>query len=1450
MSSTVMLKAIGLHTSPNQLNLPEGALTEATNVIIKRDNVIESRRGYKLYGTELPDSLALTKQLFEYRQRIIRHYSNKLEFDSDGNGTFVPFSGTYLEAEDGIRIKTVESNGNLYFTTADGIKKLSSKTADGLAETSPENSGAIKAVDLLAFSLYNYANQSGFLISDSTVAYRVVWAKKDNNNNLLRGTPSQRAVVVNSLEQTLIQDFNRVLVALDNIKDTTDTARISDGDYMSTLGLSLTAGAFPLHTNIISLAAKLDTDIVYARGDSTAPIDLASGTYSITGNVATITKGGGADFTDYFQIGSEIELSGFTTDTVFNDKFTVSSVSASQIQFNLTNADILATANESTMVINSNEYRAIPEPSVPATPAINDNLLDLQFYMDAIIQRLQSEPPIGSLTGIVISSSNQTDYIQALDITTSSTVELRITIPDGVTTDHFIQVYRSDIAIAQGSVSISEVSPSDELKLVYEQYPTSSEITSGEMIVIDSTPDEFLGENLYTNASTGEGIANANDVPPFAKDVNRFKNVIFYANTRTRQRFQFQLLGVQKMIEDYNLGTIPKVTITDGTNVIDYTFVVGKKEITELTVVADSSDSLNGVYFDKNSANDYRKYRFYYKTTGAADTPPASGGRSLQQIVIPTNATATQVAEKTRDVINALSEDFTSSSSTDVVTITNYDYGYSEDLDLQTSGFSFTVTQQGIGELVDEGLGIYQVLLSDDVSPAKAVDATARSFVRVVNKNNNDIIYGYYLSSPLDVPGKVLFETKNINAEQFFIIANNDNTGISFNPDISPEYKITNIDAGTDIITIGGGHTLTNGDQIYVTLTDVTPAINGLQTVVKISSTEIKLTGVDITAVASTDGNITLSSYAQFSENEEKQNRIYYSKFQQPEAVPIVNYFDVGAEDKPIYRIFPLRDSLFVFKEDGLYRVSGETAPFSVQLFDSSTILIADDSVSVANNYVYCWTTQGISVVSESNVDIISRPIDVDILPKGSSQYTNFRYATWGVGYESDNSYAVYTPKRPEDTLGTIGYKYSNLTNSWTTVDKVNTCGIILSADDKKYMGAGDVAYIEQERKNFDRTDYADREYPTILGNGKYSDYTMIFPDISFMKVGDVLTQVQTLTIYEFNMVLRKLDLDSGAQLGLANGDPTGYFSALKAVKGDNLRSKLVALATRLDSDPGITTTSFVSSIAPQNLTITDISENSQTTITTSTPHGLIDGRYITITGSDSDPVCDGRYSIEVVSANEFKINKKVYVPGTTGTAVTLDEDFEDIKVCYNNIMTLLNLDSGISFSNYRWNDTYTTQEVIIKNINTVTREVTVNLDLDMVSGPLTVFKSIKSAVTYAPNTMGDPLGIKHLREATLVFENKAFTSAVMEFSTDLLPQFEKVPFDLDGNGIFGHQLFGSGFFGGGSHGAPFRTYIPRNCQRCIYMRVRFSHGIAREKFSIFATTITGNIGLSTRGYR
>lgn len=1544
MASTVILKAAGLYTSPNQLSLPDGALTEASNVVIKRDGIVEQRRGFKLYGNSAEGQAARFKQLTTYRNRIIRHIENTLQYDADGSGDFRSFTGTFQNADDDYRMKFIEASGNLFFTTANGIQKISARTTAGLSTAQVYKAGAAKAIDIEAKPIYTPNLQTGFLPQDSAVAYRVLWGYKDTNNNLILGAPSQREIVYNYQLDNMLKDYMRFLDVLDSFTNSPLTAaRINDKNYVSTLGVDITATASDLRSKLIALSTKLDEDIFLADQSAVAPLQISSAT--ITSGVCTITVSG-ANANDYVSATNIIYLSGFSPTTgTLNGAQTVVSSTATTITFNTaaTGPVTLSSAQ-----IRWGEFRAIPNPPVVQVPPVHLDNLDIQEYMNTIINDLRGLPDS------IVSASDKV-LLDPIDLTTTATVQIRITIPQDIDTRYFYQIYRSSIFEASDTQSIDDVIPNDELQLVYESYPTAAELEAGSLTVTDITPDDFRGANLYTNNATGEGILAANDAPPFAVDINRYRNVVFYANTRTKHKSLLNLLGVTTMISDYNLGTIPSVTIATVNGANTYKFVTGQQEVSTITTVADVADSLNGKYFLLDAANGDLFYVWISTGTGV---DPAISGRTGIKVSISTGATAANVALAIKNKLSIQLNNFIVSNPTSTtVEITDVDFGISAGAVDVDTGFSFAETQAGRGErvtaeiseinavaaslytssgtadyftintalnanryvvwfkvgtstdpaisgktsiqvtltgsetaaqvaqkiadalpptqfttevvsntvtvtnivygetdnisenVVDAGFtvstiqqGAVEVLLSTNASPAIAVDETARSLIRVINRNEGDSVYAYYLSGPFDVPGKMLIESRNLEIDdQFFILANNDVTGSSFNPDISPEAIITSITTGlTPTVTTSTAHGLDDLDFVIIGGTDSNPSADGVYEVTVINSTQFTINKA--ISVAATKGSIIRASTSVTSENEVKPNRIYYSKFLQPEAVPVANFFDVGAEDKKILRIFPLRDSLFVFKEDGLYRISGESAPFQLDLFDSSFIVTAADSVAVCNNVIFAWTTQGIQSLTEGGASVVSRSIDNLILKLGSVNYTNFKTATWGVGYESDNSYLVWTVQNFTDEVAQIGFRFSTLTQTWTTYDKSNTCGIVNSADDKLYLGAGDTNYIEQERKLFDRTDFADREFERSFSNNFLVSPSIVkINNVLNIEPGDVIVQDQTLTVYEYNTLLAKLDLDPSV------GD-SDYVSSLTMVSGDNPRTKLLALTTKLDADPNITDTNYTSIIADYSGTITSISvENA---VITSAAHNLITGRKILITNSNSVPVIDGEYTVTVIDANTFSIDEFITTAGTAGNWQTVGINSQDLKACYNSTINKLNNDNGVSFSNYREIDNNTIMESIVTAISQITKQVTVNLPLQYLVGDITVYKAINSSIQYAPITMGDPLSLKHLREATLMFEYRNITGGTLSFASDLRPELIPIAFNLDGNGIFGHSNFGTGFFGGLSNSAPFRTYIPRPCQRSRFIIAKFEHTTAREDYRLLGATVTGETPLSTRAYR
>ena len=1289
----VLLKVSGLYTFPNNLSeIPPGALTTADNIVIDRNGIVESRRGFQQYSDQFGIGTDRAKQLLTYKNRLLVHYQNSLAYDN-GAGLLTDFSGTFPETEAGLRIKSIEANGNLYFTTSLGIYRISALNASEFTPASGyvRLAGGVQALDING--TLDYSTGGWFIYQtdqpgQTKVAYRMTWAFYDANGNLVEGAPSSRLVLTN---------------------------------YSTT----------------------------------------ASANVNLT-----------------FQIPSQIS----STDTQF-----------------------------------------------------------------------------------------------------------------------FYRIYRTAVVQTSTGLTLANLDPGDEEYLVIEDYPTSGELISRNVSVIDETPESFRknGALLYTNPVSGEGILQSNYAPPIAKDINLFQNTVFYANTQTIQQLNVSLLSTQALVSGSSY-----VFITDGTEVsatsspglvtgntinIDNTFsngnqvqyhstgtvitgltnnvvyyiinvtptsfelsatpggpaivlssdgtgtqsfilgnrytFVGTREITDLTFdtqanttdggyfLLNSASNLrqyfvwfnksgakesttftfgdnvattnDGGYFLLNSANDINKYYIWYDKTGS--TPPPSGSDTLGRVgirvsliglstsadiatatanAIPTSdftvsysggnsvnvtnidyglttdaiagalspgpafslsvivpgsdqtaepsnldtagrlpiyvditqaVTADDVALATAQALN-LVVDFTAVSVTNTVTVTNTDNGETDDAvdgTVPVGGtFAILVTQQGTGE----DTALQQVLLGDALSPSISIDETARSLVKNINSNPDEIINAFYVSGPTDLPGQILFQARNLSQGTFYIVADSTATGNSFNPAI-PVF-------GNEVI----------------------------------------------------------------SENLVELNAIYYSKFQQPEAVPFVNKFLVGPKDKAILRILPIRTGLMILKEDGIYRLTGTNGQFNIDPFDNSAIILAADSAQVLNNQIYMFSTQGVVTLTDTGVSVISRPIE-DQLTRIISPAFNYKPNTFGVSYESDRAYLLWTVTNSNDTQPTQCFRFNTFTTSWTRWPITKTCGIVKFDEQLLYLGPGDENFIEQERKNMDRTDFADRQFDIqIPPNAIVSDNIVLLSSTAGMKSGDVLVQTQYLIIDQFNTLLKMLDSDYGVGYD-------DYYSTLGVEPGTDLRFDLDALAAKLDTDPGLNETDFASS--------------------------MIGG-----------------------------------------------PDFVDFQTDYNILTTLLNANVNTLFKNYPESvgtvvfDMLITTEPI-QNSN----QIEVPYIIPIIQGPITVVEGIETEVIWAPQTFGDPSISKHVSEGTFLFNNNVFTSVTISYASDLMPNFEFVQFPETGVGDWGLFFWDGQYWGGEGSSVPLRTYIPRNQQYCRFIRPRFQHNIAREKFELLGSSLTFR-PLTERAYR
>lgn len=212
-------------------------------------------------------------------------------------------------------------------------------------------------------------------------------------------------------------------------------------------------------------------------------------------------------------------------------------------------------------------------------------------------------------------------------------------------------------------------------------------------------------------------------------------------------------------------------------------------------------------------------------------------------------------------------------------------------------------------------------------------------------------------------------------------------------------------------------------------------------------------------------------------------NRLYRSRFEQPDAVPLLQFDPVGAARDEILRIVPLRDSLLIFTERSIYRLSGEDeSSFTIRVLESSVRLLAVESPAVLNDAVHCYTSQGVTAVNENGARIESF-FGIERALNKIQNFTNFKTLTWGIAYEQERKYTLWTQDESGDTTVTVGWTFNYLTNTWTRRLKKVTAGVVLKESDRLFLAHAVDKTLLKERKSFavSDSDYVDEDIPITI---------------------------------------------------------------------------------------------------------------------------------------------------------------------------------------------------------------------------------------------------------------------------------------------------------------------------------------------------------------------------------
>ena len=673
-------------------------------------------------------------------------------------------------------------------------------------------------------------------------------------------------------------------------------------------------------------------------------------------------------------------------------------------------------------------------------------------------------------------------------------VSLQITVPAGITTNHFFQVYRSDQALAEttnAALTIQDIT-----------FTAVTAGTGGNAITIAYTTGGTAGSEVV-------GVSgNAISVQIAAGNANN--QATLSVGGLTYSSIETGSAGNSIAIVYFGGGTAGSEVVTVGANVISVKIQASTSTATQVAAAINSSadaislvtvavtsggttqSAMSPTYLNGGSTAEDILAAVTASTAASAlvsasisgtdtnfQTAPVSATNLENGTVIPTspddncqlvyqaNPTSGQITAKSITVIDDTPDSlrgaalYTNATQQGILQ-TNTMPPYALDIALfntcmfyanvQTAQQMFlnilavgpssgvqtgdTLTIAGTTYTAGSSQNIstltFQVFSSG--SPAQNINNTALSLIQVINQNTtNTSVYAYYLSSVDSLPGQISIQSRTVGTSAFSATASAH--GSAYSPALPTS-----------------GTTVSSSNNTYL-------------------------------------------------------NGVMYSKANQPEAVPGTNLLFVGSAAKKVLRTIPVRNSLFILKEDGVFSVTGVPGNFTVNTVDSTIFLLAPESAVALSNQVFCLTTQGVVAINDTGGAVLSRPIENQLLTLEGAGLANLKYYSFGVAYESERQYILWTISSPTDTYATQGFVYNTFTKTWTRTTRQQVHGIVTPTtfDNTMYVLNQNSNAISQERKSFTYQDYTDEatENAIVSINGE----NITLDNVENISVGDLIYQ-------------------------------------------------------------------------------------------------------------------------------------------------------------------------------------------------------------------------------------------------------------------------------------------------------------------------------------------------------
>ncbi len=303
--------------------------------------------------------------------------------------------------------------------------------------------------------------------------------------------------------------------------------------------------------------------------------------------------------------------------------------------------------------------------------------------------------------------------------------------------------------------------------------------------------------------------------------------------------------------------------------------------------------------------------------------------------------------------------------------------------------------------------------------------------------------------------------------------------------------------------------------------------------------------------IASTTGGVLVR-------RDDYPNGAMYSKPNEPEHVPDLNYLTIGNEKDPIYAFAPLPNALLVFKRDGLFRITG-TAPdgWRVDLIEPNVRILRGECVDVLDGAAYAWTDRGVLRITDGGAQNIS---------DGAVGADFAVYAGEAIG---NNQTAMFVRTWPVRGCVVVGVPYGNgsytnanahlfcycvRTGAWSRWVVSAYCAARSASDGHFYIARGGAYWeIRMDRsredgagKNYDR-EYTGLTWSNVapstaltITTAQRGDWVPVIGDWVSASIGDLVSYRRVVGLFNNSGISYELTLSSAFPAGF-QGSRTAY---------------------------------------------------------------------------------------------------------------------------------------------------------------------------------------------------------------------------------------------------------------------------------------------------------------------